>query len=158
LKREGVNCGGFYTEEVREGGQRVGFKIVTLEGEEGILAHKGLKSPHKVGRYGVNIEDIERVAVGALRRALKGAEVIIIDEIAKMELFCPSFAPVVRECLDSEKPVLATLQMKRLPFIEEVRGRPDVLLLSLTPGNREEVAERALAEVKSALTRSRGGV
>ena len=32
------NCCGFYTKEMIEDGQRVGFKIVTLSGKDGILA------------------------------------------------------------------------------------------------------------------------
>jgi nucleoside-triphosphatase len=32
------DAGGFYTEEIREGNTRTGFKIVTLGGEEATLA------------------------------------------------------------------------------------------------------------------------
>ncbi len=145
-------CGGFYTEEVREGGQRVGFRIVTLDGREGILAWKGLRSPHKVGKYGVKVDDLERVGVDALRRALKEAEVVVVDEIAKMELFCPSFAPTVRECLDSPKPLLATLQDKPLPFLQEIRSRPDVEILKLTVENREGMVDEVIRLLYQALT------
>jgi len=158
LSGEGIRCGGFYTEEVREEGERVGFRIVTLDGEEGVLAWKGLRSSHRVGKYGVNVRDIEGVAVGALRRALKGADVVVIDEIAKMELFCPSFAPAVRECLDSPLPVLATMQMRSLPFIEEVKGRGDVRLFTITPGNREGLVLEVLEAIRAALTEGRAGV
>jgi nucleoside-triphosphatase len=47
-----VAMSGFYTLEVREGARRVGFKIVTLDGCEALLAHVDLAGPHRVGRYG----------------------------------------------------------------------------------------------------------
>ncbi|HID05680.1 MAG TPA: AAA family ATPase, partial [Armatimonadetes bacterium] len=88
--------GGFYTQEVREGGLRVGFKIITLDGEEGILAHIRTRSRYRVGRYGVNIEDMQNVAMPAVERALSEGKVIVIDEIARMELYCPGFDELVQ--------------------------------------------------------------
>lgn len=38
LVSSGVGLEGFYTEEVREGGRRVGFDVVTLAGERGHLS------------------------------------------------------------------------------------------------------------------------
>lgn len=40
LKCQGIDCSGFYTEEIRMHNNRVGFDIVTLNGERGILARK----------------------------------------------------------------------------------------------------------------------
>ncbi|MFQ6001621.1 MAG: nucleoside-triphosphatase, partial [Anaerolineae bacterium] len=50
----GGEAGGFYTEEIRQGGRRLGFKIITLEGEEGVLAHVDIKGAPRVSKYGVN--------------------------------------------------------------------------------------------------------
>ena len=38
LVSSGATVGGFYTEEVREGGRRVGFDVVTTTGERGRLS------------------------------------------------------------------------------------------------------------------------
>lgn len=38
LKSSGVPIDGFYTEEVREGGRRTGFDVVTLSGNRGPLS------------------------------------------------------------------------------------------------------------------------
>ena len=48
------NCCGFYTKEMIEDGRRVGFKIVTLNGKEGILADE-----YRIGKYGVNLKEFE---------------------------------------------------------------------------------------------------
>ena len=50
-----VPAGGFYTQEVREGGTRKGFEIITLDGRRAILAHVNIRGPKKVGKYGVNL-------------------------------------------------------------------------------------------------------
>jgi len=85
-------AGGFYTEEIREKGKRIGFKIKTINGKEGILSKIG-SGKHNVGKYTVNIDIFEEIGVKALEDALKNKEVkyIVIDEIGKMELFSEKF-------------------------------------------------------------------
>lgn len=41
LKSSGVPVDGFYTEEVRQGGKRIGFDVVTLSGLRGPLSRVG---------------------------------------------------------------------------------------------------------------------
>ncbi len=139
-------AGGFYTEEIRFKGKRVGFKIVTLSGEEGILAQKDLHSPFRIGNYGVNIEDIEKVGVKAINAAITSCEVIVIDEIGKMELCSPCFQETVIKALESGKKVLATIPVSPLPFLEQVKNRPDVVIFCISYNNREEVYQKIKKE------------
>ncbi len=148
--------GGFFTEEVREGGERVGFQIVTLDGKRDWLARKGLPSPHRVGKYGVDIRAIEQTALPALERALKEATLIVVDEIAKMELCHPQFAPLIWRCLDSSKPVLAVIQKSRLPFLDEVRARGDVQLWEVTAQNRDALPHKLAATLRALAGESEG--
>jgi nucleoside-triphosphatase len=63
-------AGGFYTEEIRDGGTRAGFKIVTLDGEEAVFAHVDLTAaagPDRLGKYGLDLSALERIGVGAVR-------------------------------------------------------------------------------------------
>lgn len=141
---------GFFTEEVRERGERVGFQIVTMDGQKAWLAKKGFASPYKVGKYGVDVEAIEKVIITALSRAVAQADLIVIDEIAKMELSHPAFAGIVWECLESSKPVLGVIQRSRLPFIEKVKAREDTAIWDVTPENRDKLPEK-IAEVLTQL-------
>lgn len=145
IEQLGAQAGGFFTEEMREGRQRVGFKILTTDGREGILAHVSLPSPHRVGKYGVNVEGIDEVAVPALLKALQAAPLIVIDEIAKMELCSQDFKDAVVKCLDSPKPLLAVIQMSSLPFLNQIRARADVEVIEVTPSDRDALP-RQLAE------------
>ncbi len=145
------NGGGFYTEEIREVGIRVGFKIITLEGKEGILAHKDIPSPYQVGRYGVNIKDLEEIATESILRTIEDGEkkLIVIDEIGKMELFSSRFREVVMMALDdSSKRVLGTIQNQPNPFIEEIKSRKDVKIISVNANNRNSLPQKIWSNLK----------
>ncbi len=149
LEGVSVRAGGFFTQELREGGRRVGFGITTLDGREGVLAHVNIKGPPRVSKYGVNVDDIREVVVGALERALRDAELIVCDEMARMELLCREFAPMVRRCLDAETPLLGTIQQRRDDFLDAVRARSDVRLLEVTPANRDDLADEVAAWIEA---------
>ena len=133
------SAGGFYTQEITRHNLREGFKIITLDGKEGILAKKGMPSPFHVGQYGVFTKDLEEIGVKAIEEAISTKDVIIIDEIAKMELFSPRFKEIVIKALDSPKPVLGVIQVSNHPFINQVRKRGDVKIYELTVHNRESI-------------------
>lgn len=136
------DCGGFYTGEIKEGGRRMGFAINTLDGSEGILSHVDIKGPPRVGRYGVNLADLERIAVPSMMEAARNCRLIVIDEIGKMELFSPKFREALVHCLDCAVPVLGTIREGPHPFTDGIKRRPDVLLIRVTIENREALPER----------------
>ncbi|MBM4429569.1 MAG: hypothetical protein FJ026_04370, partial [Chloroflexi bacterium] len=78
-------CGGFYTQEMRAGGTRLGFEIVTLDGRRAALASVGDRSLPRVGRYGVHVENVDRLAVPAIYQAITQADIVAIDEISKFD-------------------------------------------------------------------------
>lgn len=140
LAHLGLHADGFYTEEIRGARGRLGFRITGLDGASGILAHVDYKGPHRVSKYCVNVNDIRRVAVAALERALREADVIVADEIGRMEAFCPEFREMIVRCLDSPKPVLGTIQARPHPWIDSVRARADTEVVEVTPANRDALS------------------
>jgi len=144
LARTKVKGGGFYTEEIRTGGIRQGFRIVTIDGQEAILAHVGISSPYQVSKYRVDTDTLNRVGVSALRRALKEADLIVIDEIGKMELLSPWFREAVTQAINSGKKVLGTIMLNPHPFADEIKRYPEVETLLVTRDNRTEVMRKVL--------------
>jgi nucleoside-triphosphatase len=135
-------AGGFYTEEIRDGGTRAGFKIVTLDGEEAVFAHVDLTAaagPDRLGKYGLDLSALERIGVGAVRQAVRARRIVIIDEIGSMEIRSPIFRDTVNEALDSEVPLLATIFARSLPFTNAIKSRPDVTLIEVRPYNRKRL-------------------
>ena len=132
-------AGGFYTEEIREAGARVGFKVVTLGGKEAVFAHVDFKTPDRLGKYGLDLSALERISVGAVRRAVRTRRLVVIDEIGPMEIRSAIFRDSVTEVLDSEVPVIATIYARSLPFTDAIKSRPDVTLIEVRLENRERL-------------------
>ena len=139
-----IQAKGFFTEEIRNGGERIGFKIVTLSGKEGILAEKGLESPYKVSKYGVLLKDLEEIGVKEIEEGLRGDFLIVVDEIGKMELFSNKFRKAILKVLDSEKKVLGTIMLKENPFCDKIKQRKDTKVFYLTRENKEKVKKEIL--------------
>ncbi len=131
--------GGFYTQEIRAGGQRQGFRMITFDGAEGVLAHVDFGGAKRVGKYGVDLAALEAVGVASIRRALRAGTLVIIDEIGPMELFSPAFRQVVMDAFNSNRLVLGTVVRRSTPFSDAVKARPDVRVIEVRPGNRDAV-------------------
>jgi len=147
LREAGVAVAGFTTEEVRERRKRVGFTVEAIGGEAAPLAHVDLPGPPRVGRYGVDLEAFERVALPSLE-APQGA-VVLIDELGKMELASERFRAAVDELLETGVPLAATLQVARHPFTDGLRRRPGVEVIRLTAANRDELPEQLARRLTS---------
>ncbi len=147
VKELNFKTGGFYTREIREKNERKGFEIITLSGEKAILAHRDIKkSKYRVGRYKVDIQNLERIGVDSILDCLydNDTEVIIIDEIGKMELFSFKFKKAVLAALKSKKKVLGTITLSPNSFCNLVKKREDTKILNLTKKNREEIKQKII--------------
>ena len=136
------SAGGFFTQELRQDSQRIGFKITTLEGKEGILAKKGFKSRFRLGKYGINLKHLEEIGVAAIEEAIRTKRVVVIDEIGKMELFSSNFRNAVLRALDSKKRILGTIQMSDIPFLKQIKARPDTTILEIKPDKKKEIFDK----------------
>jgi nucleoside-triphosphatase len=146
LRRDGIAVSGFVTEEIREGGRRLGFSIDRFGGERGVLAHVDLPGPPRVGRYGVDLVAFERLAIPALEQA---GEVAIVDELGKMELASDAFREAFAALLERPVAVIATVQRASHPFTDALKRRPHTETLRVTNGNRDELPDQLAARVRS---------
>jgi len=149
LDKVGMSAGGFYTEEIRSRGTRQGFQIVTLDGRNAVLAHSGMSGPYRVSKYGVDIRGMDEVAVPAIREAIRICDIVVIDEIGKMELFSPAFRDAVTEALESEKKVLGTIMLAANPWADGIKRRAEVEIIRVTRANRSDVIDQVLMWLKS---------
>jgi len=145
LARSNKSAGGFYTQEIRSAGVRQGFKIVTLDGKTATLAHTDIRSPYRVSKYGVDLANMEELAVPAIREATETKDIVIIDEVGKMELFSGSFKEAVIEALQSGKKVLGTIMLASHPWADKIKELPEVEIVRVTKANRSEVLAKLLA-------------
>ena len=142
LKNLSQRTAGFYTEEIRDRGVRVGFRLVTLEGGEAVFAHVDFPAaagPERLGKYRLDLSALETVGVKAVREAARARQLVVIDEIGPMEIRSARFRDAVNEVLESGVPLLATIFARSLPFTDAIKSRPDVVLIEVRPDNRERL-------------------
>ncbi|MFN3974812.1 MAG: nucleoside-triphosphatase [Dehalococcoidia bacterium] len=144
-----VPAAGFYTQEVRERGVRIGFDMVTLDGRRAPLARAGLSSPWRVGRYGVDKETLEKIGVAALREAVKTRSLAVVDEIGRMEMCSPAFIQVLEEALKGGIPILGTIMQKPHPIADRVKSAPEVRVLEVLLATREKVFQEVVEWLQS---------
>jgi nucleoside-triphosphatase len=146
LTDAGVPVAGFLTQEIRTRGRRLGFGIESLRGGSGILAHVDIPGPPRVGKYGVDLEAFERIAIPALSAT---AGIRVIDELGKMELASEHFREAVSALFDEPLPIVATVHTYPHPFTDALKGREDVETLPVNSETRDrlpgQLAERLSA-------------
>ena len=142
------DVGGFFTQEIREAGTRKGFEIITLGGERGILAHVDIRSSQRVGKYGVDLQALDRLVVPAIQGAVDRQALVVIDEIGPMEIRSPRFRKVVNYALRSDVKVLGTIAHRSSPFTDEIKRMSDVSVIEVNQVNRQELPERILKRLR----------
>jgi len=140
LEQHGYVVEGMITEPIIEKKKRVGFYVTDWQTrQKEIFAHIDYEAKEKVGKYGVDITALDKIGVPAIEKAItdETVNIIVIDEIGKMEMLSEKFCAMVIEALDSDKPILVTLHKKsRTPLLQDVRRRDDIRILEVTPVNR----------------------
>lgn len=141
LEAEGYVVGGIVCPDRREGGQRVGFDIVdVMTGETRVLADINRAAGPAVGKYRVDVDAVDAVCSTALPRAFADADIVIVDEIAPMEVYSDAFTTHVREALDRELPVLAAIHERATTgFIGAVKARDDIEEFVITGDSRDDL-------------------
>ena len=149
LSQDGIPVSGFVTEEIRQSGRRLGFSVERLGGERGVLAHVEIPGPPRVGRYGVDLAALERLAIPALEEAGEN-DIVIVDELGKMELASRPFQEALSALLKRPVRVVATVQSSSHPFTDALKRRRDIETLRVTTANRNELPELLASRLRSA--------
>ncbi len=144
----GRKVAGFYTEEIRSShGERYGFRLVCFDGRSGVMARVDFPGPRRVGKYGVDVAVIDEMAPAALSLD-KPADIYLVDEIGKMECLSEQFVVAMTGLLASGKPVVATVALHGVGFIDEVKRRTGVQIWQVTRGNRDSIPADILSWLK----------
>lgn len=143
---------GFYTQEEKINDKRIGFLMQTLDGKTAYLAHQDIESDFKIRRYGVSIKNIESVAVPSI--APLDSNIIILDEIGKMECFSKMFKQAAIAALDASNIVIGTITFGGDEFILKIKNRNDIEINEVTSDNRNCLPEFILNKISHLMNRS----
>jgi len=150
LKKAGFKVGGMLSREVREKGTRVGFEIVDFSTEQrGWLAHVNQPEGPQVGKYRVNLRDLETIGVNAIRNAVVNAQIVVVDEIGPMELYSSAFKEAVVQAVNSKKLLLGVMHHRaRDPLINSLKERDDAEIFEVTYGNRASLHNLLIQRIR----------
>ncbi|QOR35180.1 AAA family ATPase [Clostridium sp. 'deep sea'] len=138
------NCYGFYTEEIRIDGKREGFKIITMDGREGILASTRSESKVRLSRYGLELDTFEELCISSITNLPNTDKLIIIDEVGPIQMFSESFKKTLIEVIKEPNPIIGTIFFKDHPWIDEFKNRAEVSLIEITFDNRDEIPKKLI--------------
>ena len=153
LEAEEMTVGGMITQPIIEEKKRTGFHVIDWQTKEkAVLAHVDIQSKFMVGKFGVDLNALEKVGVESLNKAVQESDVIVIDEVGRMEVESPSFVKAVKDALEVDKPIILTLHKKsRNPLLQDIRRRDDVRILEVTPINRNLLPYKIMKLMKGEL-------
>jgi len=157
LRGAGIEVGGVISRERRVAGIRQGFELVDLlSNRVGTLADVTGEGP-RVGKYRVNLQDLEEIGVTALETSLERADVTAIDEVGPMELYSENFLVAMRRALESQKPIVGTIHSNlRHPIVDEIRHRENVEVLDVTIDNRDRIPDEIAGRILRLLDKPMG--
>jgi len=149
LEARGLKVGGMASKEIRGIGSRTGFSVENLATQEkGVLAEVGSRAGPHVGKYTVNLHDLEIIGVTAIQTAIQVADVVLIDELGPMELHSQRFVESVVDALNSQKHVLGTIHKHaNHPLVMKVRSNLESVILEVTSKNRDELPDKILTAI-----------
>jgi nucleoside-triphosphatase len=153
LRAKGYSVGGMISREVREGGNRVGFEVLNLTSNRlGWLAHVNQKAGPQVGKYRVNLEDLNSVGAEAIISAVEECDVVAVDEVGPMELFSEKFKQAVRRTVESGRLVIGIVHWKaKDKLIEDIKSREDAEIFTVTYENRGKLHQSILEKAEEYL-------
>jgi nucleoside-triphosphatase len=146
---EGISCAGFYTVEKRLRGERVGFSIVTFDGQEGTLASLG-SAPPTIGKYSIRVDEFEKIALPRFDPLTTAADLYVIDEIGKMELLSSKFRTQLLALLARRTHILASVAKKGNGLVTQIKSRSDIELIEVTRANRDQLSQKLATRIMQA--------
>ncbi|GIP36492.1 nucleoside-triphosphatase [Paenibacillus sp. J2TS4] len=148
-------CGGFYTEEIINSNDRIGFRCVSVvSGESVEIANVENPSKTRIGRYGVDVEKFEHFAIKILQDSLSTKKIIIIDEIGFMQMLSASFQKIVQEIVSDNHIVVGTIPLDSHPEIDKIKYLKEVKIISLNEFNREVISAFLVKDILNAIDSS----
>lgn len=147
--RYGNGAQGFITSEIKNGGKRIGFEVVTSNGEHALLAQTEMRTDFPVGRFFVTPDSMSDVFKSI--EDPSSANLLYIDEIGQMQLMSESFKTLLAGYIRSNKILLASVsKVYTCSEIELLISYRDSILFTLTDSNRSDIEKAVLTALNNA--------
>ncbi|MCL5790944.1 MAG: NTPase [Candidatus Thermoplasmatota archaeon] len=146
LRNQGKDVQGVLISEINEQGKLRGYSLFDIYTKRKVnFAEVGIVSRVKIDKIGVDTKLLEEILIPSLQRARETADVIVIDEIGKLENTTKNVQKEINDTLNSTKPLIVTVHKKsRNPVLQEIRALEGVRVFDITPINRSLLPYRVM--------------
>ncbi|TFG07064.1 MAG: hypothetical protein EU539_05970 [Promethearchaeota archaeon] len=147
---KGYGITGFLTPEVKVDNKRIGFDALEIQTNRKVkLARKGdYQTRFKLGRYRVFVNEFESFLSEFEFFKKNKMDLIILDEIGKMELFSTKFQNLIKSIFQSEIPIIATIGEKlQHPIKDFLLNLPEVILFHLNRQNQDKILQEIISVI-----------
>ncbi len=142
LKRVPYTVGGIRTKRIPAGPERSTYRLTdVLSGESVEFARSG------PGGTDVYSSVFDTAGVRAIRRAVEGADLVLLDELGRMELRAARFQEQVFAVLRGGRRVLGVVKAEANPFLDAVRAAQGVEVLEVTLDNRDALVDVVVGKI-----------
>jgi nucleoside-triphosphatase len=108
----------------------------------------------KIGKYHVNLTDLEVIGVGAILDALQNADVLAVDELGPMEFSSTAFSKALVKAVESSKPMIGTIHYGlKNSILDSIKKREETEILKVTYKNRENLHNLIANKISEHLTK-----
>lgn len=91
----------------------------------------------------------ERQGCVLLERARQDAQLIVIDEIGRLEREAFAYHEALRRCIEGDVPMLCAIRKLKAPWADWIRSHPRVELIEVDDANRDDVPAAAAAALRA---------
>lgn len=137
---------GIMTSAILKDGRRHNFNVETSSGCDGIIASVDFHSSRKVGKYGVNIQNLDKCLPSI--SDFDKDDLLYLDEIGTMQLYSSDFKKLALKYIDSSNRLIGTIKKRSDDeFITLIKKRDDVEIIDVTRQNRVILFDKISAEI-----------
>jgi nucleoside-triphosphatase len=150
LINDGMTIQGVLVNEIVEHGKLRGYSLFDINTKKRVnFADADIISRVKIDKLGVDTRLLEEILIPSLQKAREEADVIVIDEVGKLENVTKNIQKEIVETLKSEKPLVVTLHKKsRNPVLQEIKALEGIRVFDITPINRNLLPFRVVRVIK----------
>ena len=146
LKKIDLSVGGYVTERIFESYYR---KYIVKSLYDNKEKYTIIKVDSRDNSKKSFMEAFENGVVSILDKSLKYRDVIVLDELGPAENDIDIFTSKVFEILDSKKIVFGVLKDDNCKFINDIKDRDDVIVITVTEENRDFILEEVVEILKN---------
>lgn len=155
LLSEGLTVSGCLVKEIRELNNRLGFEVHYMPSQAiTVLGHRQILFSSKyVSNYSINISGIDQELIPFMNRLSLStpSDVMLFDEIGRMQNMSPSFIPALDCLLSADIPLIATIVNDPEEWAQKYKEDPNFFYVIVDAENRDSTPDLLNSMIRSSV-------